>query len=147
MKTYMNRIDREHHLMILVFWDYLNSWLEKTSCLTKEERKRLKTATTHLLRTSDSIVGRLEYDYAKKIMKDAKNIEIRISDRINDRLGRTEGGRYIDVEDLYDMASFSLKECAGCKKANHKDCERYQLFMKLNIPVAQEQTDGCPYEN
>jgi len=24
---------------------------------------------------------------------------------------------------------------------------RYQLFMKLNIPVAQEQTDGCPYEN
>jgi hypothetical protein len=147
MKTYMNRIDREHHLMILVFWDYLNSWLEKTSCLTKEERKRIKTATTHLLRTSDSIVGRLEYDYAKKIMKDAKNIEIRISDRINDRLGRTEGGRYIDVEDLYDMASFSLKECAGCKKANHKDCERYQLFMKLNIPVAQEQTDGCPYEN
>jgi hypothetical protein len=84
MKTYMNRIDREHHLMILVFWDYLNSWLEKTSCLTKEERKRIKTATTHLLRTSDSIVGRLEYDYARKIIKDAKNIEIRIYDRLND---------------------------------------------------------------
>jgi uncharacterized protein YfbU (UPF0304 family) len=147
MKTYMNRIDREHHLMILIVWDYLGSWLEKTSCLTKDERKRIKTATTHLLHASDSIVRRLEYDYARKILKDVKNIEIRIIDRISESLSRTEGGRYIDVEDLYDLASFSLKECVGCKKANHKDCERYQLFMKLNIPVAQEQTDGCPYEN
>lgn len=147
MKTYMNRIDREHHLMILIAWDYFGSWLEKTNCLTKDERKRMKTATTHLLRTSDSIVGRLEYDYAKKIIKDAKNIEIRITDRTSESLSRTEGGRYTDVEDLYDLASFSLKECIGCKEINHKECERYQLFMKLNIPVAQEQTDGCPYEN
>jgi hypothetical protein len=59
MKTYMNRIDREHHLMILIAWDYLGSWLEKTSCLTKDERKRIKTATTHLLHASDSIVSRI----------------------------------------------------------------------------------------
>lgn len=147
MKTYMNRIDREHHLMILIIWDYLGSWLEKTNCLTKDERKRIKTATTHLLRASDSIVGRLEQDYARKIIKDAKNIEIRIYDRLNASLKHTEGGRYIDVEDLYDMASYSLKECRGCRGKKHKECERYQLFMKLNIPVAQEQTDGCPYEN
>lgn len=147
MKTYMNRIDREHHLMMLIVWDYLGNWLEKTSCLTTEERKRIKTATTHLLHASDSIVGRLEVDYAKKLMRDAKNTEVRIVDRVNEKLGRTEGGRYIDVEDLYDLASFSLKECVGCNKTNHKECERYKLFMKLNIPVAQEQTDGCPYEN
>ncbi len=147
MKTYMNRIDREHHLMILFIWDYLGSWLERTRCLTKDERKRIKTATTHLLRVSDSIVGRLEYDYAKKIIKDVKNIEIRITDRMSESLSQTEGGRYIDVEDLYDLASFSLKECIGCDRKGHKECERFQLFMKLNIPVAQEQTDGCPYEN
>jgi hypothetical protein len=95
MKTYMNRIDREHHLMILVLSGITsNSWLEKTSCLTKEERKRIKTATTHLLRTSDSIVGRLEYDYARKIIKDAKNIEIRIYDRLSASLSRY-GGRQI----------------------------------------------------
>ena len=74
MKTYMNRIDREHHVMILIVWDYLRSWLEKTSCLTKDERKRIKTVTTNLLHASDSIVGRMEYDYAKKIIKDAKNV-------------------------------------------------------------------------
>lgn len=147
MKTYMNRIDREHHLMILIVWDYLGSWLEKTSCLTKEERKRIKTATTHLLHTSDSIVQRMEYDYAKKIMKDAKNIEIRIADRTSESLKNKENGTYIDIEDLYDLGSFALKECRGCKKEDHKECERYQLLMKINIPVAQEQTDGCPYEN
>lgn len=147
MKTYMNRIDREHHLMILIFWDYLGNWLEKTNCLSKEERKRLKTANTHLLRTSDSIVQRMEYDYAKKIMRDAKNIEIRIADRTADRLKYSESGTYIDIEDLYDLGSFALRECKDCKKEPHKECKRYQLFMKLNIPVAQEQTAGCPYEN
>ena len=49
MKTYMNRIDREHHMFILIAWDYLNTWLGKTSCLSPQERKRVKTATTHLL--------------------------------------------------------------------------------------------------
>lgn len=147
MKTYMNRIDREHHLMILIIWDYLGSWLEKTNCLTKDERKRIKTATTHLLRASDSIVGRLEQDYARKIIKDAKNIEIRIADRTADRLKYSESGTYIDIEDLYDLGSFALRECKDCKKEPHKECKRYQLFMKLNIPVAQEQTAGCPYEN
>jgi hypothetical protein len=28
-----------------------------------------------------------------------------------------------------------------------KGCEKYRLFLKLNIPVAQEETAGCPYEN
>ena len=49
--------------------------------------------------------------------------------------------------DLYDMASYALTDCRGCKRPDHKNCEKYKLFMDLNIPVAQEQTDGCPYEN
>ena len=64
MRSYLNRADREHHLAILVFWDYLAAWLEKTTCLSPEERKRMKTVCTHLIRTSDSIVRRLEVDFA-----------------------------------------------------------------------------------
>lgn len=147
MKTYMNRIDREHHVMILVLWDYLNTWLEQTSCLSKEERKRIKTAATHLLHTSDSIVQRLEPDYAKRLLRAANNTEVRVVDKINQGLRREPDTINININDLYDLAGFSLKECAGCKKENHKECDRYQLFMKLDIPVAQEQTEGCPYEN
>lgn len=147
MKTYMNRIDREHHVMILVIWDYLNTWLEQTSCLTKEERKRVKTAATHLLHTSDSIVKRLDADYAKRLIRAAKNTEVRVVDRLNAMLGREADTVNIKIDDLYDMASYALTDCRGCKRPDHKNCEKYKLFMDLNIPVAQEQTDGCPYEN
>lgn len=41
----------------------------------------------------------------------------------------------------------AMAECVGCKNKRFKKCEKYKLFMKLDIPVAQEQTDGCPYEN
>lgn len=147
MKTYMNRIDREHHMFMLIAWDYLNTWLEKTSCLSPQERKRVKTATTHLLRTSDSIVARMDKDYAKKLIRDAGNIELRIMDKLNVSLGGQEGTMHIKIDDLYDIASYALTDCKGCKIKNHKECEKYKLFMELNIPVAQEQTDGCPYEN
>jgi len=45
------------------------------------------------------------------------------------------------------MASYALTDCRGCKRPDHKNCNKYKLFMDLNIPVALEQTDGCPYEN
>jgi len=147
LKNYMNRIDREHHLFMLVAWDFLSRWLEKTSCLSKDERKRVKTATTHLLHTSDSIIARLETDYAKKLLRDVKNTEIRILDKQNAKLGGLERTINVDIDDLYDIASYALVDCKCCSKENHKECEKYKLFMELNIPVAQEQTDGCPYEN
>ena len=38
MRSYLNRADREHHLAILVFWDYLAAWLEKQpACRRKRE--------------------------------------------------------------------------------------------------------------
>ena len=147
MKTYMNRIDREHHIFILVAWDYLNAWLEKTNCLSPEERKRIKTATTHLLRVSDSLVARIDKDYAKKLIREARNIEISMGYKSKIKRNNQEETLEIKLDDLYDLASHALTECVDCKDKNFKKCEKYKLFMKLNIPVAQEQTDGCPYEN
>lgn len=147
MKTYMNRIDREHHMFMLIAWDYLNTWLEKTNCLTPQERKRVKTATTHLLRTSDSIVARMDRDYAKKIIRDAGSIEVRMDYKSTIKRDNQEETVEIKLDDLYDIANHALAECVGCKNKRFKRCEKYKLFMKLDIPVAQEQTDGCPYEN
>lgn len=147
MRNYLNRLDREHHLMLLIVWDYFTTWMEKTSCLSPEERKRLKTACTHLIKTSDSILRRLEPDYARKLVKDVRNIEIRIVDKVNKKFSGVQGVINIEVDDLYDIASYALVDCIGCKEKNFKECEKYKLYMKLNIPVAQEETDGCPYEN
>lgn len=147
MKTYMNRIDREHHIFILIAWDYLNTWLGKTSCLSPQERKRVKTATTHLLRTSDSIVARMDKNYAKKLLREARNVELRMDYKPIAKRDKQEETVEIKLDDLYDIASYALTDCKGCSKENHKECDKYKLFMELNIPVAQEQTDDCPYEN
>ena len=121
--------------------------MEQTSCLTKDERKRVKTAATHLLHASDSIVKRLDTDYAKRLLRTAKNTEVRVVDRANVMLGRETDTVNIKIDDLYDIASYALADCRGCERPDHKNCEKYKLFMDLNIPVAQGQTDGCPYEN
>lgn len=147
MKTYMNRIDREHHVFMLVAWDYLNTWLEKTNCLSPEERKRVKTATTHLLRASDSLVARMDKDYTKKLLREVGNIEISMGHKSKIKRDNQEETVEIKLDDIYDLASHALAECVDCKDKNFKKCDKYKLFMKLNIPVAQEQTDGCPYEN
>lgn len=146
MKTYLNRADREHHVTILVLWDYLNNWLEKTNCLTVEERKRIKTAATHLLHASDSIIERLDSDYARTLLRAAKDTQIRMSSKTS---SVQDGANTVNVsiDDLYDMSCYALTECKNCKRQDHKNCEKYQLFLRLDIPPAQEETDGCPYEN
>ena len=46
-----------------------------------------------------------------------------------------------------DIACYALTDCQDCKLPDWKGCEKYRLFLNLNIPVAQEETAGCPYEN
>lgn len=45
----------------------------------------------------------------------------------------------IDIDDLYDVASYALVDCKGCSKENHKECDKYKLFMELNIPVPKNR--------
>lgn len=41
----------------------------------------------------------------------------------------------------------SMKKSIDTKNNKMIKIAATHLLMKLNIPVAQEQTDGCPYEN
>ncbi len=144
VKPYMNRADREHHLTILVTWERLCAWLAKTKCLTKNERKRIKTAATHLLRTSDSIISRMDKDYAMRLTKDACTSQVRITTRVRHFTEDLDG---ISTNDLYDLASYSLQECAGCDRGDWQECNRRKLYQRLGIPVAQDGKTGCPYQN
>jgi len=62
-------------------------------------------------------------------------------------LNRADREHHVEIDDLFDIASYALTDCRDCKLSNWKECEKYRLYMKLNIPVAQEETAGCPYEN
>lgn len=145
MKKYLNREDREHHLGMLVLWDYVGSWVEKTNCLTKEEKKKLRTAMTNILHASDSIVARLDESYAQKLLRDIKNNELHLIDKVSRGRAKEKDAVNIFIDDLYDLANYALGDCMGCGGKDFKECERYKLFFKLNIPVAQEDTDDCPY--
>lgn len=144
MKQYMNRNDRDHHEFMLIAYEYLTGWLLQTSCLTPKERGRIKAVTTHLLHTSDSIVQRLEPDYARKLLKDLKRIAVK---RVDKTIATGDGKAFVDLDDLYDLAEIAMDKCIGCKKAGHKECDRFKLYFKLNVPVARTETTGCPYEN
>ena len=92
-------------------------------------------------------MARMDKDYAKKIIRDAGSIEVRMDYKPTIKRDDQEETVEIKLDDLYDIANYALTDCKGCKIKNQKECEKYKLFMKLNIPVAQEQTDDCPYEN
>jgi adenylate cyclase len=147
MKHYLNRNDREHHITILVFWDYINNWLKKQTALTKEEAKYLKTASTLLRKISDSIILRLDKKFAEQLIREVTTTQLAlISIYDKNTIARSEETT-IKLDDLYDLASFSLENCTGCKCKDFSKCEKYKLFMRLALPVAQTETDGCPYEN
>lgn len=147
MKKYMNSIDREHHLMLLIFWDYINNWLNKTSCLSPEERKRLKTVATHLLHTSDSIINRMDNDYAVKLIKEAGQTEVKLEYRVKN-FKEQKDIVIIETDTLYDIANYALADCRNCEisKEDYRKCEKYRLFFELNIPVLDEEAALCPYE-
>lgn len=133
MKQYFNRNDREHHLFMLVAWDYLGEWVEKATCLTPSEKKRIKTALT------------LNEDYTKKLIKDAKSTQLRMVDNSNKRDADKELVS-VELDDLYELANYSLADCRGCFMEDYHECEKYKILFKLNIPVLDEETLGCPYE-
>lgn len=147
MKTYLNRDDRDHLVAVLVMWDYISNWIAKATCLDKAETKNLKTARTLLRKTSDHIVERMDQKFAHQLIRELRGKELMVIDRTNMELKQHVDCVNVAVDDLYDLASYALEECVGCQRDNIVECPRYQLFLRLALPVAQEETDGCPFKN
>ena len=140
MNTYLNKSDREHHMLMLALWDNLSGWLKETKCLTPQERKRIKTAATHLLKTSDSLVGRLDRDYAVKVIKDLKALQIRLSHKFT---GEKDMVR-IEYDKISRLAEFAQEECLFCERGDFKECERFKVLVDADVAMGCKG-EGCPY--
>ena len=148
MKNYLNKNDREHHLIILVVWERLNNWLKTQTALTPMEHKYLKTASTYLIKASDSIVARMDSNFAEKLKRDIQDSDFVIINKFDVSHSREFGYVSVKQDDLYDIASYALGECVNCQHCeDFENCERYKLFINLAIPVAQDKADSCPYLN
>lgn len=144
MAIYFNRYVRENHLMLFAVWERCTEWIEnEKGQLDTEEKKRLKTACTHIKKVCDSLLKRQDTDYADRLLRSAKNMEfiIRESRTIPEKIE-------VAPEELYNIADYALLICQNgvyCKQENHRECELYKTFLELNIPVCDCNTDGCPY--
>ncbi len=146
MKVYFNRNDREHNLSMLIFYLHMQEWLANVRSLTPEERKWIKTGCTYLKKTAESMIKRSEDSYQRAILNQAKVCTMVIHEERPNVMGET----YVDTiklikDDFLDLCEKAVWKCGECQKKDWKECEQYQLFMKLGVPIFDEETDDCPY--
>lgn len=145
---YFNRIDREQHIVMMVFNLVISEWLDKNKSLTKEERRYIKTGLTWLKKGYNSMIARSDPKYIKSLKNTARHCDL----FLEDNTGRVLSSQKIDtrtiaLEDFYDLSEFAMEgKCSRCKDGNKNTCESYDLFIRLGIPPFCEDTDGCPYK-
>ena len=145
MQQYFNRNDREHHIIMMVFYQVIKKWLERNKSLLTEERRYINTGLTWLKKGYDSMIVRATEEYIRTLKNTAKHSDLFLEDNTGRSFDSRIDTRTLDVEDLYDLADLAVRECAKCNEKDFKTCKRHQLFMKLAIPPVTEQTDDCPY--
>lgn len=149
MQHYFNRIDREQHIVMMVFHLITTEWLEKNKSLTKEERRYIKTALTWLKKGYNSMIARSEPKYIKSLKNTAKHCDL----FLEDNTGRAMSSQKIDtktiaLDDYHDVAEYAINDkCSRCKDGTKDRCERYDLFMRLGFAPFNEDTDDCPYRH
>ena len=146
MEKYFNRIDREHNLALLMVYFHLSEWLEKTKSLNSDERKWIKTGCTYIKKAADSMIKRASSDYQRAIYNDAKNKSL----ILQDERPNVSGEKFVDTvqlvkDDFLDLCEKAIWKCKQCRYKGWKKCDRYTLFIKLGVPVVDEDTDYCPY--
>lgn len=48
-------------------------------------------------------------------------------------------------DDFLDLCEKAIWKCKKCRYKGWEKCDRYKLFIKLNVPVFDEETEDCPY--
>lgn len=148
MQQYFNRNDREHHIIMMVFYNLITDWLDRNKSLTKEEKRYIRTGLTWIKKGYNSMIVRSKPDYIRTLKNTAMHCELYLEDTTGKTVYKDlPDTRTVLVDDIYDLAEFALCECARCSKSKEEfeSCGRYKMFMKMSIPPVTENTDDCPY--
>lgn len=148
---FINKFEREHYLFLIGTYSFLNEWVgaEKNS-LNKDERKWLKTAGTYLKKSLAGFINRIDEDQRKRLMRQAKNYYVAL---LPTRSEAPEEQALVKTELVYDLSTYTLYNmCQSREKAcaytdnNYKECELFHILLDLNIPLCNEDGEGCPYK-
>ena len=140
MKNYFSSEERTRHIILLAAQETAEA-LSKSSAITANERKDLKTATTLLKKFTSSICERFGMPYQRKIENTMRANNLKLV------------GKFAPVEECISHAAnedleLTVKEmqfmhCVECDKKNFKDCAMYTMCIACDIDG--EDTGGCPF--
>lgn len=140
MKNYLNRRERENHMLVLIMWDRLGEWATRSSNLTQAERTAIKQIAGRCLSLSDRLVQRMPDDYARTLLADVNRKEIVLRDaHMQNRVSVAAPS----IEALTDHVQ--MMQCFACDKDDFQACPYYAALNDCNGKVRSTRTDGCPY--
>lgn len=91
-------------------------------------------------------VFRCEYGFGnKRLIKLMQQLNKRLPDHLQFKVPKREK---IEQAKLYDLVELLLElNCdeKKCRCKNFKECNMYKLFISRQIPVYDEEQEGCPY--
>ncbi|MFR8002503.1 MAG: DUF5651 domain-containing protein [Hydrogeniiclostridium sp.] len=141
---YLSRGGRRTMIILLTMLEALKDFLPNAG-LKPEEKRNIQRGVTmignQLIRMGDTFEKR----FWRKLLDEGENTGIQIVDMRNEEKAGSDGWKNYREDDIFDLADFALSGCENCKK-NFAYCRKYSLLMALQVPPAQEETNGCPYE-
>lgn len=150
-KNYLSRQERDNFLLSLELTTHISNVLNKwEKNLTGEEKRRIKSSITNIEKALASIADRLPSHEAKKIMKAAKDFQVRVlSVEGAKALEKNSKDKYfknlsISFEEMEAIATQILtNNCYYCKiKCN--ECDYYEMLMRFLVPGCNAEVN-CPY--
>jgi len=155
IKTYLNRKERTDLVMLCAMLAYCEKefpgWYER-GAMTKDERKRTRTAVTNLNQTIKSMLNRLDKDFVFNFYKDMKRSVIKLmpkpeSEIENRKIREDAKQTTINTEALIILAEKALDLCNPCHEKNYRGCNLRSIFMELGIePFDSEAVEKCQYK-
>lgn len=144
---YLSQAERQHLFIAMMGNLNIKDWLNNTKSdyMSKDVRRRLKTAATHTERAVGEYIKQVPDEQAAKLLKDADNYRLAMERKSS----LNKDVREVELDDLYFMASQVLYlHCKTCDKSKKqsKHCELKEALLNMAIPVMEEDTKDCPYK-
>ena len=150
---YLTRGERERFHICSYFAPVLREWVADKRCtLTKDQKRRLKTAASYIDNTLSEFVTMLEPEYIVPIYRDIKNQGLVLMPK---RMTTYPEEVRLERDAFYEIVDRAMvfscrkqKDGKPCEfaDARYKDCPLYKAFITTASPVYDpEQSKQCPY--
>lgn len=151
LKEDLNATERYHMLSLNKLLntledDFINTW-GRLGNLSKDELKRIKTATTHLDKVYKSIVKRISGKTCIALVKetDTKRLLMLPRDSVSFELKKYKEMFEDHAAYMVMLTTAYESRCQKCNGINHETCDIKQAFELMKVPAFDEEATGCKY--